>query len=63
MCPRTEGIVDSLINSGQGQPTDFSVAEASRDAANTEDAHFEAVSTYLQTRAVWGVVSLERAKE
>ena len=62
LCLRTGDIVDSLINSGQGHPTDFSVTVASRDAANIQVTHSEAVSTYLQTRTVRGGVSLERGK-
>ena len=62
-CPQTGDFVDSLINSGRGSPTDFSVTVGSRDRANMKDAHYEAVATYLQPRAVRGVLSLERGKE
>ena len=62
-CPQTGDFVDSLINSGRGSPTDFSVTVGSRDRANMKDAHYEAVATYLQPRAVRGVLSLSGARK
>ena len=63
MSSRTGDVIDPLVNSGLGYPTELSVTVASRDAANIKGAHFDKVSTHLQARAVRGVVSLERVKE
>ena len=58
MCRQTGDFVDSLIGSGRGNPTDFSVTVASRDSASIKDAHYEVVATCVRTRACGAVATL-----
>ena len=63
MCPRTGDVIDNVINSGTGDPVDFSVTIASRDSGNVPPNVFDDVVHYMEKKAIRGLVSLERGEQ
>lgn len=63
LCPTTGDIADDIIDSGAGNPTDFSLTVSSRESGNIPLSVFDDVSHFLEKRASRGVVSLERGAE
>lgn len=63
ICPSTGDIVDDVINSGTGNPIDFSLTVSSRNSGNIPPSIFNDVAHFLEKRAVRGVVSQERGAE
>ncbi|CAM9701407.1 unnamed protein product, partial [Sphacelaria rigidula] len=60
LCPRTGDVIDNIINSGTGNPVDFSLTIASRDAGNIPANVFDDAAHFLEKKATRGLVSLER---
>ncbi|CAN0399187.1 unnamed protein product, partial [Scytosiphon promiscuus] len=62
VCPRTGDKTDDLVDSGAGDPVDFSVTVSARNGNNIREQHYAEAAEWMTGWAVRGVISLERGE-